>query len=94
LLHFAALGPWLYLDIFRRETEQTFFTQAVALPRSRLAGPAQVRWLRALPRFRKWRWHGSGAARLLSRARASLPTKAAPPMKLRFESSLRTPDLD
>jgi hypothetical protein len=26
LLHFAALGPWLYLDIFRRETEQTFFS--------------------------------------------------------------------
>jgi hypothetical protein len=26
LLHFAALGPWLYIDIFRREMEQTFFS--------------------------------------------------------------------
>jgi hypothetical protein len=32
LLHFAALGPWLYLDIFRRETEQTFFSHTIFTP--------------------------------------------------------------
>jgi hypothetical protein len=25
-VRFAALGPWLYLDIFRRETEETSFS--------------------------------------------------------------------
>src|ERR1035437_431960 len=33
-----------------------------AAARSRLAGLAPARWLRALPQFRKWRWHGTSAA--------------------------------
>jgi hypothetical protein len=59
-------------------------------------GPARRRRrvaVRALPRLRKWCWHGTSA---LCHGQASLPTKAASPVDLRFESSLarRLPSLN